>query len=534
MMDTVWNRSLFRPMLIATLVAALLAGPLALGRAIMPQWPADYVLPLLFLVALEAVYTTTWLAHPGRRQRRTVGFRLAELVVWLVILRLLLWTLRGAWPDAADLWRWLHSPGSFFDPEFVAVGMLVALAWGEGITNGSFFQQLALQPDELALRLPSYWQRDWLGPAARATPRTTILGRFAGRWVWGGVILVFCAAASRLEFRPGAGWRWFGLAHLGLSPLMIAALLAYFLAGLLLMSQGRLAMLRARWRMQGIAGERTVMRRWPFFTLLLLLVVSVLAALMPLGSTWRLGYWLEVAVLSLARVIYAILFFITTLVALLLSALGLGSELMRRERAPLEPPQPPAQPPATGWRLPEWLGGLVFWLLMGGIVIYALVIFLQGRGVRLEWGRLKLLGLRLRAWWRRWRRGVREVAQGVRTTLAERWTRRRAKERAARPRWGLLPWRQLSPRERVRLFYLFTVRRAGERGVCRQPHQTPYEYAPVLEAGWPEVEEELETLTQAFVEARYSARAIAPEEVEGVRQVWKRVRSALRRSTHEA
>ena len=536
-MDSVWNRSLIRPLLIATLVTALLAGPLAIGQVIAPQWQAGYVLPLLFLVALETVYTTTWLAHPRRRQHRTLGFRLAELVVWLVIVRLLLWLLRGGWPSLYDVWRWLRAPQSFFDLEFIIVSVLAALAWAEGISNGNIFQKLALQPDELTAPPDRYSTSDWRAPLAYGTSRTAILNRFARRWMWGGVILVACAALSRLKLQPGAGWRMFGLAHLDLAPLMIGALVVYFLAGLLLMSLGRLAVLRARWQTEHIEGERAVVRRWPRFTLLLVLIVGALAALLPLGSTWRLGYWLQVAVLFLSNLVYTILFYILTLFSTLLgwlfSALGLSSKPVTQERVPLEPPQLFVPPAETARGLPEWLGGAFFWLLMAVIVTYALVIFLRGRGVQLPWGRLTLLWLRLRAWWQRWRRGVREAAQAMRKTLAERLARQRA-EQASRARWAFLPWRELSPQERVRLFYLFTVRRARERGVHRLPHQTPYEHAPALEAGWPDVEEEIDALTQAFVEARYSGRAIAPDEVQTVQQVWKRVRSALRRGGPEA
>ena len=535
--DSLWKRSVLRPLLIATLVTALLTGPLAIGQVIAPQLLPDcqvrqtgYVLPLLFLVATEAVYTTTWLAHPRRRLQRTPGFRLAELVVWLVLVRLLLWALHGHWPDLYDLWRWLRAPGLFFDPEFVVVSLLTALAWAEGISNSTIFQQLALQPDELSEPPDRYSTSDWRAPLGYGTSRSAILARFAQRWMWGGAILVLCAALSRLEFRPGAGWRMFGLAHLDLSPLLIVALVVYFLCGLLLMSVGRLAILRARWRAEHIEGEQAVVRRWPRFTLLLLLLIGVLAALLPLGSTWRLGTWLQVAVLFVSNLVYTIFFYILMLFNMLLGWLfsALGSGPTTQERLLLEPPQPFEPIAGNTIRLPEWLSGMFFWLLMAIIVTYALLVFLQGRGMRLEWRRLHLLWLRLRAWYRRWRRGMQEAAQGMREMLAQRLAQRGVLKRA-QASWGFLPWRGLSPPEQVRLFYLFTLRRAGEQGVHRRPQQTPYEFAPALKAGWPEIGEELGTLTQAFVEARYSARAIAPGEVQSVRQVWRRVRNALRR-----
>jgi hypothetical protein len=45
---------------------------------------------------------------------------------------------------------------------------------------------------------------------------------------------------------------------------------------------------------------------------------------------------------------------------------------------------------------------------------------------------------------------------------------------------------------------------------------------------WPEAEENVDALTEAFEKARYSREAIREEEVSLVRRQWKRLKSSLR------
>jgi len=523
MTDNVWNRSLLRPLLISIMVTALMAGPMAVGQILAPGWRWGYVLALAFLVSLEAVYTTTWLAHPDRRQQRSWVFRLAAMVTWLVILRLLLWSLHGSWPSAGDLQRWFRSPASFFEPEFlVSAGLLVA-SWAEATLSGRDLQELAMQPDELSDPPPGYSLSEWRSPPSYTTSRSHILQRFGRRWMWGAVVLLLIAAATQLRYQPGLGLRSIGIAHLGLSPLIVTALPIYFLTGLLLMSIGRLAALRARWQIERIEGGQTVTRSWPRVTLLLVLVVGALAALMPLASTWRLADWLLTAIAFVSERVIAVGAYILALLAALLSWLlpsagPADPQPLPTDLADFQPLSLPQELPRTALRLPEWLGSAVLWLLMGAIVVYALVVYLRGRGIRVEWRQLRVLWQRLCQWWRRWGRGVREAAQGARNGLLQRLTRGESDQGPSRSGWSFLNWRRLSPQAQIRLLYLSTLRRAGEQGVQRARQ----------EARWPEVGEELEALTRAFVRARYGTDSISSGDVQRTRQVWKRVRKALR------
>jgi hypothetical protein len=95
----------------------------------------------------------------------------------------------------------------------------------------------------------------------------------------------------------------------------------------------------------------------------------------------------------------------------------------------------------------------------------------------------------------------------------------------ARPGWISL--RGLDPRRRVLFFYLAMLRRGSEQGLSRRPSQTPSEYAVTLERALPDAEEDIDSITEAFVEARYSRREVDAQEADLVKATWGRIRRAL-------
>jgi hypothetical protein len=80
----------------------------------------------------------------------------------------------------------------------------------------------------------------------------------------------------------------------------------------------------------------------------------------------------------------------------------------------------------------------------------------------------------------------------------------------------------------VLYYYLSVLRRADERGIPRRPAQTPDEYRARLGPSLPQAEEEVNQLTDAFVEARYSRHTVEREQARRVRESWQRVKAALR------
>ncbi|HEX6506904.1 MAG TPA: DUF4129 domain-containing protein, partial [Chloroflexota bacterium] len=93
-------------------------------------------------------------------------------------------------------------------------------------------------------------------------------------------------------------------------------------------------------------------------------------------------------------------------------------------------------------------------------------------------------------------------------------------------RWGRIG--SLSPREQVLFYYLSVVRRAHRRGIERRGAQTPYEFSSDLAPRLAESEGDMQALTAAFVQARYSRHELPEDEVSRVRTSWQRVKDALR------
>ena len=98
---------------------------------------------------------------------------------------------------------------------------------------------------------------------------------------------------------------------------------------------------------------------------------------------------------------------------------------------------------------------------------------------------------------------------------------------------SLIRLRSLDPRRQIYFFYLAMLRRGGEQGVPRQPSQTPAEYAAALEKTLPASEEDIHSITQAFVEARYSRRKVDSSEADFVRATWGRIRRALQNKSKD-
>ena len=77
-------------------------------------------------------------------------------------------------------------------------------------------------------------------------------------------MLVLLAAGSRFDL-PAAGF--FGVMRQNIDPTVIGAIVVYFLSGLVLISQGQLALLRARWTLQKTPSAPNVLRNWPFYAM---------------------------------------------------------------------------------------------------------------------------------------------------------------------------------------------------------------------------------------------------------------------------
>ncbi len=515
-LDQPWLGSLLRPTLIAVMIICLDVALLSLVSRVSPALAGAYaqvVLGLSLVATLLGCVTTTWLAQPAYRHLRRPIYRLAEFLFLLVFTRLLLWLLFGGLPTVTAL---IYQPlAALFDGPYIVAVLVIVLSWFFAGELTSELLRLALQPDELFALA-----EDRIGELVRTSnsDRPAVLQRFVANWVGGGIVMVLIAASVRLA-RPENGF--FAITRQNIDPTVITAIILYFLAGLLLISQGQLALLRTRWLIDRVPASDTVLRNWPIYVFALLLVVALVATLLPFGGTFLLAQLLYTVITFLFNALFAIFRFFMGLFLLLVAALS--GEPPPPPPAATPPPPPPtfeALPQAAS-QLPAWTGGMIFWIVMAIFLGYAAYIYLSDKGVQFTW--LRTFWQLLRARW------------ALLTGAYQQWQQTRVQPAAQgegetdqRTGWfnfgGQRGWRQLDPTQQVRYFYLKTLEAAAEKGLGRKIDETPARYAPRLAATFTEQPEEaqaVEELTAAFIQARYTARPLQAAQAARMEQLWQ-------------
>ena len=515
-----WVDVLLRPALIAGMVACLVSPVVLFLEVILPYWDGSYFVVFCYFASLEGILSERLLKRQRIGGWAYLVSRAAELLFLLLALKL-----AGYIPFGPDQ-LWYEAQGWLADPEtFVTNVDLVTFLVFVPVWLGSLeVARVAaeIEGDGQVLEPPP--DRDsaayyaWLTQPSPVRDRQAHLDTLGQLFVWGGMALLVASAFT----------------HAFMSSAQALALptLLYFALGIALLSQARYSVTITGWRLQGIPVQRTLGRRWLAWSLVFLLGVALVALLLPtryfLGPV--LAFW---SVLSLVYyVILTVLAFLYFLLASLLALILPQVNVPEEPALPLQPLPMPEAAPITGGGA-AWLAAVlsvVFWATILGIVVYALYRFVHDRMELLEgedgaertwWGRLLAW---LRALWRRWQGWGQDVVQ----QLQERRARQRARGGGLVERLRRFSLRSLSPREMVRYFYLSSERRAADAGQPRRPGQTPYEYRQLLDERFPELEPDLEGLTDAFVAARYSAEPVEEEDAQQVKPLWQRIKVALR------
>ena len=577
--DQPWLTSILRPMLIAVMAGCMVVALIAFLRHAFSGIPIAYTGVMVFLgiaSALIGCISTTWLAQPEQRMRRNSGIRAAEFALILSITRVTTWLTIGYLPPLdAFLTRPMET---LIDPAYILSVAIVMLAWFFAASTTSDFLRMGLQADELyAARQRTGRSTDDPVPP-NYIDRRSVLGGFVTRWLAGGILLVLLAAGTRVG---QAGNSFFAITQQNIAPAVISAIIIYYLTGLALISQGQLAVLRARWTLERVPSRASILRNWPMYALGLILGIGFLAGMMPFGGT----FYLATVISTVLRTIYMAMLTIMQIFMGLLMWLGsllAGDEPIAQPEAP--PPAPPPRfdlPPTEPSQVPPWLGGMLFWGVLALILGYALYIYFSGRGLNFAW--LRKFWALLQARWAEMFGSYQE------------WQAARVRARANRQINGesgqglfgnLLRWRNLNPDQQVRYFYLTTLQRAEKAGIPRRSAETPLQYAPRLleqlrqhviareedegeqkevDKGSPttsqqggrsgtrrdgeilpssattsEVSDEelaaqlenaqaVQELTEAFVRVRYAGQSTQPDTVPYLKGLWDKVKKQLRR-----
>ena len=465
------------------------------------------------------------------------AYRVIEVVVILVLVKLAIYAVNGFDSLAADLpfWR-INFLKYFFNAEYFFVIFVLAAVW----TISAWFSYLfvEMEGDELLL--------DKADLEGLVSDRTAAKNRLAGGVFTIGAILVMFTSLVQLDLQA-LPWGDLPMPRTGVSNVVV-----YFLLAMALLSLSHFSARRAAWAWERIPISDRLARNWLFYSLILFGLVALVAFILPtrytIGLLTTLGYMFEMV----TTVVYFLLFIISTpflfILGWLFSLLGRSNSAENTAPPPpvFNPPEFTAQPGvAHPWI--EVLRSIVFWTLLIGVVVYAMVQYTrQNKGLvqklrslpGISWlaGLWAALVMRLRGFNTR---VAAAVQSGLRRVLPRRGE---VNERPA----GFTNVGRLSYRQRVLFFYLTLVQKGAEYGLPRKPSQTPLEYAQALRDALPvegapaaseanaasvppAPEQDLYSLTEAFMEARYSQHEVGPEGADRVRRYWDRLRRALRR-----
>ncbi len=527
--DTRRNEGIFRLVSYALVMLMMTCAAVSFSTLIhyvFPDWNASVVGALAFFTAFERLLVHARLRNLYIFSREWALLMGAQWLVLALVIRLTMSLSHGLRAFQADL---ASLSGGFLDywfpPEFVIALAISIAVWSLTGSAAELLEEMGLDQTRIRREAPLLDSR-YVPPRARLMSFIFTLG----------TALIVFTGLVRVNVREMFA---FSADHPALHLNAVSSgggtTLLYFLFGLALLSQSQFISLHTSWRLQGARINRELALRWGPYSLLFLVVLVAVVSLLPthygLSFLTTLGYVLDILI--------SILFFIAQLLlSILFLLIGFLFSIFGVEAPQTELPQPPLLPePPIGEALPQggpgWWGllrSILSWLLLLGIVGFALSSFLrQHSGFAQALGRIPGARWLAGAW--RWLSGW---FTGVRTRVASIVESGIARVRSLRRRPagvfsnGFLSLRRLDPRQRIFHFYLAMVRRGGEKGLPRGSSQTPNEYAASLESALPAVDAEIEALTTAFADARYSRHTVAASDANLVKATWARVRDALR------
>jgi len=490
---------------------------------------------MAFAIALEGIHSQGLMARRRLDGRDRMRYWFVEWVVILLVVRFGFYLEYGYARLVADAAKWTVELGAFFDLGYLFNAAIMAAFW-------ALARMLAKAVDELRAtalerRLPSTAPHAYLRatmPHQGRTDRQARLRRIVGVFMGGGIAMLLMVGFTSVDVRDLVV-----LQHARTRG-VILNVLVYFMLGFLIFSEAHYTMMRANWDIQGIPVASELAKRWMVLVIGFLLVLGIVSAVLPVsysvGILQTLSTVIQWIIYAVVKVVFGILFGISLVFGLLMSLFNRPAPAAATPAA-RPAPQPLIPSQIAGDPNPWWLvlRSVIFWAVVLGVVGYSLYHFVGDRwgiGQGLSLGKLWSW---LRKTWRRAQRSTRAAGQNLRQAIENRLAQRRARNRLTP--FGYVSLRRLSPRDRVRYYYLSVLRRGKAQGIGRPLSSTPLEFVDTLASAMPDVDPDVRELTDGFVLSRYSQRPVSRDDARAVQQLWRHVKRALvarRRSRRSA
>jgi hypothetical protein len=495
-------------------------------RNTIPDWHSGIIAGVMLLIVLDRLFLHQRLKSlPVFSPEWALTFG-TQWIVFILFIRLLLSYAKGLDAFVIDLAFFTQGDlAHFFSPEYIVTLLLAILAWYLPASFLELLDEIGLSQILVLGEDPGLVQSDAVSAHQRLVNLIFSLG----------IVLVILTALARIDLRATLSSGSF-IADPNRFSAGEAGVLLYFILGLALLAQARLMSLQTGWNVQRIpVSSDNLARQWALYSLIFLFIIVVAVSLLPTGDSLgifsvlgTLFYFLWGILYFLWQLIISILFILFSLPFLLFGKdTPLTSEL---PETPVLPPEP-MQPLLTTESSAIWIliRSILLWGALLVIIVFSLRQFIrQHDDLTTALRRVPVIGWLILAW--QWlRRNAKKTRAGLSRAIADGWQSIVARLEGKRvlPRGKWLSLRSLDPRRRIYFFYLAMIRRGGEQGLTRKPSQTPSEYAVTLEKSLLSGDEDIDLITEAFIEARYSRREVDSRKADIVKRTWGRIRRAL-------
>lgn len=516
---TAWVDYLLRPAIITIMIACLSFSLINLVKVINPTWHGSYFFIGMILISIEAIYS--FLVFKRYRQEHAhispLRYRAVEWGVLILLLKILTYSNKSWQFIKTDLSELASHPLQFLNPEFFIFLLLAIFAWGAATQTIQDFENLY---DPFTFR------------SATIVPLNNLIMRF----FWGGGLLVFISGLSIAISNTG----WTGLLDIGRSQSsgIIINVLIYFMLGLVMLSQAQLTMLLTRWSLQKVKITSGLVKRWTKYGIILLSIITFLVLLLPtrytIGFLGSVGFVIQIIANVIVFLLQLLLLIISIPILWLSSFFG------------IEPPNDEINPQSTmldfgdfvnqqttatySWL--EIIQSIAFWVVVIVIIWYLVKTYLQDHPELLQWFR-KFKSFRFLLHWLtqlwHWVKGT--IKSGI-ALLPKKQPLTQVKEKSpTTKKWRWPSLGNMSAREQILYYYLNTLKQSEKLGTVRPKSDTPTEFEPKLRKIAPNVDAEINLLTQAFVRARYSKESFDSEQAKLVKTIWQRIYKVLKNST---
>jgi hypothetical protein len=511
-----WNErisSVFNHLLVGLMMFCFALVVSQFIKRLFPLTGLEYLPLICLIVAMDAQYTKRFINKYTLFSKEWAFFRIGEFIILIVGLRIFVYLISGKLNLASDIKFWdINFYDSFFSPDFIPFLIVVLLVW---VVSGSLAENLfKLEGDLLRMNKDV--------PPGLGEERYIARKQLMDHILLFGIVLVILTGFVRIDIR--------GLEGESPPVTSVIGVVLYFIFGLILLSLTQFSILRGRWSSSRIPIAMKIGSRWIIYSFLFLSILMAVSILLP--TNYSLGF-----LTSFGYILLLILDLVTKLFGfLILLLLWFFSRFGTQEEVPSQLQPPPILPdftpvPGTDGISPWWdiIKSTIFWLVFLSIIgLAAYQYLLQHKGIadRIR----KIPGI---LWFSRLAHWLIGFFNNVGTTITAAIESGKNKisplTRSNRIPDQLRFFKKgsLTPRERIIFFYLVLTRRGKESGIERKKSQSPYEYSDVLKSQIPELEEEVSSMTDTFVEARYSQHYLAEEHAKFVRHLWGQIRKAL-------